>query len=149
MLAPGCYSSIRVGAGATLSLTGGANYFVTGEVRVLAGGTLQSSGGGSATVVNKSTVTSEAGAALTDLNIFSINTAGNDIHYFNGTLLTNVVSVSVKGGDIHAHTGSRSVGGEFEGVTATIQPITNTNQQQFCTCQSGFHPETPTLCVPD
>ena len=40
-LAPGCYKSIRINAGGKLTLTGGgAEYFVTGETRLLNGATL-------------------------------------------------------------------------------------------------------------
>ncbi len=105
-LAPGCYASVRLNGDSTLTLQATKRYDIKGELRLITGASLKSdTQGSSAIVVVKGFVITEAQTFLTDLALTALSGPTNNVHFGNGTLLTNVVAISATG-EIHIHTGS-------------------------------------------
>ena len=129
-LAPGCYKSIRINAGGKLTLTGGgAEYFVTGETRLLNGATLIGGIGlpAATPVVNlKGILITEYNITLNNLLVQSQNTGGQAINIFNNALIQDTVLVTL--GNLHPHTG-----GQLRG-TPSWWPISSSTFSQSRTC---------------
>lgn len=143
-LAPGCYSSVRVGKNATLTLTPGGEYFVKGELRQLTGSTLIGGTGKPDAAANVNVAglyITEVGVFLTNLLVNSTSTSGQAVHIFNNSLLQDVVISTL--GNLHPHTGAQ-LRGNTELIAVDfhdIQPITNEPPpppDQICACLPGF-----------
>ena len=156
-LAPGCYSSVRVGKNVTLTLTPNGEYFVKGELRQLTGSTLIGGTGkpAAAAIVNVAGLyATEPGVFLTNLVVNSTSTSGQAVHIFNNSLLQDVVISTL--GNLHPHTGTQ-LRGNTELIAVDfhdIQPITNEPPppvDQICVCQPGFEfaDQNPPLLRPD
>lgn len=142
-LAPGCYKSIRINAGGTLTLTPGGEYFVTGETRLLNGATLIGGTGqpdAPPTLNLKGILITEANITLNNLLVQSQNTSGQAINIFNKSMIEDTVLVTL--GNLHPHTG-----GQLRGTTELvadrfldIQPITNVPPPPvgICACPANF-----------
>lgn len=138
-LAPGCYKDIRLNAGATLNLSGGAYVFKT--LRLLAGATLN---GGGANVNVQSLTISEPGAKWNDLFISTPGTANGQfsvtefINIGNGNILKNVVLYAPTSA-IHLHLGTSASNFEAVANFITVEPIiiNNVVLDQECACFGG------------
>jgi len=143
-LPPGCYSSVRVLANTTLTLQAGGTYFIKGELRMLSGSTLiggngAASGDARATVNLAGALNTEAGIALSNLNINSTNTSGGAIQVQVNSILRDVLISTL--GNNHVHGGTTLLG-DSELVALTffdIEPVTNEKPPSpVCVCAKGF-----------
>jgi len=151
-LAPGCYGSLRLNAGAILELVANSTPAYTfKDIRMLTGSALKS-----ATALTKATVNvnglfvAEPNVALTDILLNSASTIGAGVAFGNAATLTRTV-INAPFTNIHPRTGTAlRECSELIGETLTIEPITTEcGQVNVCLCPEGFEPEGgPVACVP-